>query len=180
MRLCLLAFCLGLALPSRFTTVSANGLYWTLALVAALALARCILGGWPPSVRALWKAALWLLLGLAWALSLALRQQAVQFPVELEGVDFWVEGVVSGLVQSWERSQRFELQVDSNCFRLLPEPCVDQPDILVGQRILLNDYGGLNVVTGERWRLRVRLTRAYGLSNPGGRDSQVRLRQQGI
>lgn len=183
MRLCLLAFCFGLALPSRFVTVSASDLHWTLALVIALALA-CWLApkacrprnGW----KALYKTALCLLLGLAWALWLALRQQAVQFPVELEGVDFWVEGVVSGLVESWERSQRFKFRVDTNCFRLRPEPCTDQPEILVGQHILLNDYGGLNIVTGERWRLRVRLTRAYGLSNPGSRDSQARLRQQGV
>lgn len=185
MRLCLLAFCFGLALPSRFTTVSASDLHWTLALAAALILAgwagRATWRAWRVCrLKALWKTVLCVLLGLAWALWLALRQQAVQFPVELEGVDFWVEGVVTGLVQSWERSQRFEFQVDNNCFRLLPEPCAEQPGILVGQRILLNDYGGLNIVTGERWRLRVRLTRAYGLSNPGTRDSQARLRQRGI
>ena len=232
MRLCLLAFCLGLALPARFTTVSVADLRWALAAVVVLgcvavlgwaaalgcvtalgdvAATRCGAKRFPVAVRlvrslrlvrlvrlvrllrfvrfvrpggrswnVLMRAALGLLLGLVWALWLALRQQAVPFPVELEGVDFWVEGVVTGLVQTQERSQRFEFQIDHNCFRLLPEQCLKQPPLLVGQRIVLNDYSGLGITTGDRWRLRVRLTRAYGVSNPGGRDSQARLRQQGV
>lgn len=188
MRFCLLALCVGLALPSRFAVLS-KSTFWVL-LITAMLLAVLLTRVLPMPVSrgqragpGLRRAALWVLcglLGMTWAVALGLRQQAAQLPLELEGVDIWVEGVVSGLVQTYDRSTRVEFTVQRNCFRLLPTPCENQPAVLVGHRIQLNDYSALGLATGEYWRLRVRLTRPYGLSNPGTRDTQARLRQRGI
>lgn len=205
MRICLLAFCLGVGMASRLSSVTVAQAVCC-AVLAGMCLSGCVYWrlrrpvdrrgdercGRPASrlamcgarYQAAWYSALRMLtglsLGLAWTMWVAVRLQAAQLPTQLEGVDFWVEGVVTSLVQQWDRSQRFEMLVHGNCFRLLPDACEDQPDVLVGHRIQLNDYGALPLATGDYWRLRVRLTRPYGLSNPGTRDTQARLRQQGI
>lgn len=124
--------------------------------------------------------ALCFLLGLFWALLVATGQMTRLLPAELEGQDFWVEGRVVSLPGVAGRVQRFDFFVLDNCFRLLPDNCVDQPAVLTGSRIRLSYYGDEGIVPGQHWLFRVRLNRPHGLSNPGVADYEALLFQQGI
>ncbi len=103
--------------------------------------------------------------GFGWAAWTADRLVGARLPAVLEGRDLVVEGVVVTLPLTTERATRFVLSV---------ERVVDgdggrwhRPG-----RVRLNWYGRHRgpPAAGERWRLRVRLKRPHGLSNPGSFD----------
>jgi competence protein ComEC len=123
-----------------------------------------------------------LMLGLLWSWLLAARQLEQQLPRELEGVDFWVTGHIASLPSPRGAFQQFDLDIGSACFRLHPRDCPRNPGPtpLAGARITLNEYTGLALAPGERWRFRVRLNRPHGFANPGGYDYEASLFVQGI
>lgn len=196
MRIGMLLFCLGLASVSRLGSLPALSplalLVWWVAvaslllaalLVTADAERRSSFPSWYSRCKKLRLPVLLILcfaLGVLWALVVATTRMADVLPAELEGEDFWVTGRVVSLPVSGQRSQRFDFYVTGNCFRLLPDPCVDQPDVLIGSRIRLAHYGDDVVLPGQQWLFRVRLNRPHGLSNPGGTDVEASLFQQRI
>ena len=194
MRAGMLAFCLGIWLFSRLPVLPP----WPVAaIVCLMLLATTVLlvaVAWSPA-RGRWRLAalslqlvMALALGLLWFCFDAARQMQQQLPSELEGVDFWVSGRIVSLPSPRAQFQQFELRIDSTCFRLHPRDCVssdaipdsDQPTPMRGARISLNEYAGLTLWPGERWRFRVRLNRPHGFANPGGYDYEAALFGRGI
>ncbi len=121
-----------------------------------------------------------LLGGLLWGLIVGqLRVQAL-LPEALEGRDFWVTGVVTGLPQRSERAQQIQFRVEHSCFDLLPADCPEHVTLFRDRLIQLNYYGPLTLEPGQRWFWRVRLSRPRGFANPGGFDYEAWLLQQGV
>lgn len=200
MRAGMLAFCLGVWLFSRVPVLPpwpVGGIVCLLLLVVAVLLV-CFF--WQPAALSWLPAALFcqpaagsrvlvifvlaLMLGLVWSWLLAARQMERLLPRELEGVDFWVSGHIASLPSQRGPYQQFELVIEAACFRLHPRDCpgaaLTGTAGLAGARITLNEYAGMMLWPGERWRLRVRLNRPHGFANPGGYDYEAALFQRGI
>ncbi|MES2562590.1 MAG: ComEC/Rec2 family competence protein, partial [Pseudomonadota bacterium] len=126
----------------------------------------------------------WLMAGFFWAAALAHVRMADALAPEWEGRDITLVGVVASLPQPFERSVRFEFDVEQ----------ILTPDAVVPQRIVLSWWGrGLSPTTerrdaaslpqvhpGERWRLTVRLKRPHGSLNPHGYDYEAALLERGV
>ncbi len=126
-----------------------------------------------------------LLLGLGWAGGFAHWRLSDALPVEWEGRDVEVVGVIADLPQRFERGVRFNF-------------LVEQAAGPVPQRIALSWYrhmepeveeegdeeaapGMLSLPrAGERWRFVVRLKRPHGNLNPHGFDYEGWLLERGI
>jgi competence protein ComEC len=139
------------------------------------------------SEHPLWRLLRWLLIllccaaaGFMWAAACAQWRLADALPAEWEGRDVTITGIVSSLPQSYERSLRFEFNVEQ----------VLTPDAQVPQRIVLSWWGSgargeipgtlPDIHPGERWQLTVRLKRPHGLANPHGFDYEAWLLERGI
>ena len=97
-------------------------------------------------------------------------------PVDWEGRDLMVEGVVAGLPEQAGGRLRFEFDLE----RVEADPgsrrAVDAP-----LRVRLTWYRGApQMRAGERWRLKVRLKGPRGFANPGGFDYEGWLFRRGI
>ena len=118
--------------------------------------------------------------GFAWAAWLAHIRMADALPGEWEGRDITLTGVVATLPQSYDRSVRFEFDVEQ----------VRTPEAQVPRRIVLSWWGAggrdgaavqlPEVHPGERWQFTVRLKRPHGLANPHGFDYEAWLLERGI
>lgn len=118
--------------------------------------------------------------GIFWALLWAHNSLDNLLPKELEGRDIWVIGRLSNLPQESEHSQRFEFTVSQLCpFSELAQ-CDFSKIEHRSRKLLLNHYGDQNFSPGEQWRLKLRLKRPHGFSNPGGFDYEAWLFQRGI
>jgi len=106
--------------------------------------------------------------GFLWAWGYAALILSGQLPAAVEGRDVVVEGEIISLPEVDQRRSHFEFKV-SKLFEgdaPLPSP----------GRILLNwYYPDTALQVGDRWRLRVRLKRPHGLSNPGSFDYEAWL-----
>lgn len=120
-----------------------------------------------------------LLAGICWAASYAHVRLADHLPVELEGRDVEVIGIVSSLPQHFERGVRFEFS---------PEQVLTAGAHLPS-RIQLAWYGGFTadsglpnpvVHAGERWQFNLRLRKPHGSANPHGFDYEAWLLERGI
>lgn len=173
MRSRMIAFCLGIALVSRFQTLPAIDVVWLTAaamlLVHGLAARNLLIAS---------SAAF--LIGLLWSIAFGNARMAAMLPGYLEGEDFWVTGTIAGLPQTSGRAQQFTFQVEQSCFSLLPADCPARSSVFTDRRIMLNFYGMEPVEPDQRWRLRVRLNRLHGFANPGGFDYEGWLFQQGF
>lgn len=118
--------------------------------------------------------------GFAWAAWSAHARMDDALPAEWEGRDLVLTGVVATLPQAYERSLRFEFDVEA----------VHTPDARVPRRIVLSWWGTGSrdggpavlpeVHPGERWQFTVRLKRPHGLANPHGFDYEAWLLERGI
>lgn len=118
--------------------------------------------------------------GFAWAAWFAHMRMADALPADWEGRDITVVGVVATLPQSYDRSVRFEFDVEQ----------VRTPGAQVPQRVVLSWWGAggrdgapvmlPEVHPGERWQFTVRLKRPHGLVNPHGFDYEAWLLERGI
>jgi competence protein ComEC len=118
--------------------------------------------------------------GFAWAALIASARLADTLSAEWEGRDVRVEGVVASLPQPYERSLRFEFDIE----RVLTEHAV------VPQRIVLSWWGTPprenqpastpELLPGERWQLTVRLRRPHGVANPHGFDYEAWLIERNL
>lgn len=121
-----------------------------------------------------------LVCGFAWAAWQAHVRMADALPAGWEGRDISVVGVVATLPQIYERSVRFEFNVEQS----------QTPDVQLPQRIALSWWGSggrdgaparlPEVHPGERWQFTVRLKRPHGLVNPHGFDYEAWLLERGV
>jgi competence protein ComEC len=175
-----IAFALGVWWLQQQPALPDFALAWPLALLPLAALAA-----WRAGVvgRVLARGCLLVLAagcGFWWAGWLAQARMADALPAEWEGRDITVVGVVAGLPQAYDRSLRFEFEVER----------VETPDARVPRRIVLSWWGAgardggavilPEVHAAERWRLTVRLKRPHGLANPNGFDYEAWLLERGI
>jgi competence protein ComEC len=118
--------------------------------------------------------------GFAWAAWMAHVRMADALPADWEGRDITLVGVVATLPQQYERSVRFEFNVEQ----------LQTPDAQLPQRIVLSWWGAggrdgapaqlPEVHPGERWQFTVRLKRPHGLVNPHGFDYEAWLLERGV
>jgi competence protein ComEC len=178
MRLYIVLFAIGAWLLQREAELPPMQYAWLLLLIApAYALTRL------PSRRirnaaVCALAMLSLVAGFYWAAALAHIRLADELPAGWEGRDIEVIGVVASLPQPYERSVRFDLDVE----RVLT------PGARVPERIAVSWWGRSRdgvaelprVSAGERWRLTVRLKRPHGTANPHGFDYEAWLLERGV
>jgi competence protein ComEC len=96
----------------------------------------------------------WTTLSLGWALDQRLAPQ-------LAGRDIIVTGAICDFPRDHGRARRFTLHVDSG----VGDPPLPARIYFASYGVLPNDAG-----PGQRWRLKLRLKRPRGTSNPGGFD----------
>ena len=167
MRIFLFLYCVGILL-GRFLGSSMLVLGFPL-------MAFCAFMSWAyfqlilPIKRRPWaEAMLALLLGISWHGVWAYEQLLKRLPQHLEGVDLTVSGLVLGLPQQTELTQRFEFSIESG----IPE--------VLNKKIRLDYYGEIPVKGGQRWEFQVRLKQARGFANAGGFDFEAWSLQKGI
>ena len=103
-----------------------------------------------------------LLLGVAWANTVAASVLSRELPAELEGEDLRIEGRIIGVPEYFERYVRFDFQVDK---MLHAGSAHDSPG-----RIRLKVYDAEKIYrAGQAWVLSARLKRPRGYMNPGQR-----------
>ena len=179
MRIHIVLFALGAWLLQREAELPDMRWAWLLlcglpALVLARSSYRVVQNGARISMAALWLAG-----GFFWAAGAAHVRLSDALPTEWEGRDIDLVGVVASLPQPFDRSVRFELDVEQ----------VLTSQARVPERIVLAWWGrsppdggsGLpEVKPGERWRLPVRLKRPHGTANPHGFDYEAWLLERGV
>ena len=155
--------------------------YWLAAplALAALAAVRPSLRPWRITRRA-FVAAGCMACGFLWAAWLAGQRLADALPAQWEGEDIQLTGVVATLPQPYERSLRFEFDVES----------VLTGGASVPSHIALSWWGSPardarpatlpELHAGERWQLTVRLRRPHGTLNPHGFDYEAWLLERNI
>lgn len=157
-------------------------LVWAWALAAGPGLLLVVRG--PGGARRVLRRGVTLALafgcGFAWAAWFAHVRMADALPAAWEGRDITLVGVVATLPQAYERSLRFEFDVEE----------VQTPLAQVPQSIVLSWWGAggrdgapavlPEVHPGERWQFTVRLKRPHGLVNPHGFDYEAWLLERGI
>lgn len=117
--------------------------------------------------------------GILWAAWCAQLRLGDALPVEWEGEDIKVVGVVAAMPQPYERSVRFDFDVE----RVLT------PHAVAPTHIALSWWGApardgrastmQELRAGERWQLTVRLRRPHGLLNPHGFDYEAWMLERG-
>lgn len=131
-----------------------------------------------------------LVCGFLWAAACAQLRLSDALPPALEGRDLQIIGVIASLPQPYERSVRFEFEVEH----------VLTAGATVPRRIALSWWGsagraaGYQVARdvespgsalpvlhpGERWQLTARLRRPHGTVNPHGFDYEAWLLERGV
>ena len=122
--------------------------------------------------------------GFLWATTRAQLRMNDALAPEWEGRDVQIVGVVASLPQRYERSVRFEFDVER----------VVTPDAVIPAHIVLSWWGATTkdgaggvqpeikpeIKPGERWQLTVRLRRPRGSANPHGFDYEAWLFERDI
>ena len=150
----------------------------TLSLAVSLRIVR--FGGRHAALRRAAALILAVALGFLWGAGRAEFRLDERLLPELEGRDFRVVGVLSGLPQVHERGLRFAFDVEHA-----------EAGVALPSRVLLNWYGRPDdederpatvpaLQAGERWSLSVRLKRPHGSVNPHGFDYELWLLEEGI
>ncbi len=132
------------------------------------------------SARLMAAAACCVACGAMWAAWIAQSRLADELPVEWEGEDIQLVGVIAAMPQPYERSVRFEFDVE----RVLTAQAMVLAHIAVswwGRRIAAFSVATLpELRAGERWQLTVRLRRPHGMLNPHGFDYEAWLLERDI
>lgn len=119
------------------------------------------------------------LFGFGWAAVMAQMRLGDELPVDSEGRDIRVVGVVSGLPSRFENGLRFDFSVERAETRL---PAHISLAWYRGWRREAEEEspGAPEVHAGERWQLTVRVKRPHGNFNPDGFDFEAWLLEAGI
>lgn len=99
-----------------------------------------------------------------------------QLPVDLEGEELLISGIISDLPENRDRFQRFEFTV-SDYHNLKHDYIHGQ---VLPKRLLLSWYGQDSLRVAQQWTLRVKLSRPRGFVNTGGFDYQRWLLSRGV
>lgn len=178
MRVCVLLFATGAwLLQQQAQLPNLAYAFLLLAIAPALYMAHCN----PPWARypgRIMLAAGSCAAGFFWAAALAHVRMADELPAQWEGRDVEVVGVIASLPQPFERSVRFDLDIE----RVLTSGA------RVPQRVSVAWWGRMpqdgarlpDVHAGERWRFTVRLKRPHGAANPHGFDYEAWLLERGV
>ena len=179
MRLYVLCFAAGIWWLQNQSRLPDFQPYWLalVAVLAALLVARHL--RWP-AVRYVLIAAMFAASGVLWAGWMAQQRLADALPADWEGRDIELVGVVANMPQPYERSLRFEFDVER----------VITAQATVPGHLALSWWGTLpggarpaslpSLHAGERWALTVRLKRPHGNLNPHGFDYEAWLLERGI
>ncbi|MFQ5995449.1 MAG: DNA internalization-related competence protein ComEC/Rec2 [Acidiferrobacterales bacterium] len=152
MRICSIAFLLGILLVQQLTQLPS--LWWSLALIPI---------AWLSLQRPAWLPIFFLLAGVCWASLRAGWILEDELPAQFEGKDMRVEGYVAGIPQMMERGTRFRFDVKHASRKGVR--------VKIPGTILLTSYDDAHRFgVGEHWRFTVRLKRPHGFQNPGGFD----------
>jgi competence protein ComEC len=119
--------------------------------------------------------------GYHWAAWRAEVRMAQRLPMQLEGKDIVIAGVVASLPQKTERGLRFEFDVEKTL----------TAEALAPKHISLNVYRDNRtsdeavssmpeIHAGERWQWTVRLRKPHGASNPDGFDVEAWLLERNV
>jgi competence protein ComEC len=179
MRVYIVLFAFGAWVLQRQAELPDLRLAWLMLLAApALLLVRSSteLLKWAGKVA---LAAAWFAAGFFWAAALAQARLSDALPAEWEGRDIEIVGVIASLPQPYERSLRFEFDVEH----------VLTAGAGVPERVVLAWWGRApregavalpDAKAGERWRFTVRLKRPHGTANPHGFDYEAWLLERGV
>ncbi len=114
--------------------------------------------------------------GFLWTLMHASIILSTDLPPRIEGRDVIVEGIVSAIPEHRSNGMRFQFDIENMIHVPGDIPVDEQP-----RRVMLNWYGDVPpLVTGDTWRLKIRLKRPHGFMNPGGFDYEGWLFQHRI
>ncbi|MBI3045545.1 MAG: DNA internalization-related competence protein ComEC/Rec2 [Betaproteobacteria bacterium] len=180
MRLNILCFVAGAWWLQQQPVLPDSGWVWALAAAGLAATVARPESGILWLLRELLVKAACLALGFAWGAWCAQQRLADSLPAGWEGRDIAVVGVVAGLPQAYERSVRFEFDVE----RVLT------PQARMPRHIVLSWWGSPAregrpstlpaLEPGERWQLTVRLKRPHGTANPHGFDYEAWLFERNL
>lgn len=167
MRTGIIAFFVGILLFYQLPILP-NGMtdfYWVILLVFLIVLAL---------TKPRFRLVIFFICGSFWAFYRADLVLSHQLPQSLEAQDLVVQGTVSDLPKESSRRQQFVFDVDT-----LDDELLDDSD---HYRFILNWYepDSIDLNSGERWQFSIRVKRPNGFMNPGGRDYEASLFQQGI
>ena len=180
MRLNILCFALGAWLLQQQASLPELKWAWGLGAVLALPVLSHFQNTAVSVTREILAKALCLGFGFFWAAAFAHLRLADALPAEWEGRDIQVVGVVASLPQPYERSVRFEFDIE----RVLTAGAA------APRHVSLSWWGSAardaqpatlpDLHPGERWRLTVRLKQPYGSANPHGFDYEAWLFERNI
>ncbi|WP_114649716.1 DNA internalization-related competence protein ComEC/Rec2 [Pseudothauera hydrothermalis] len=171
MRYAVIGFALGVWAAQQYSALPAAQFLLCGALIWTLIAAAGLLCGARLSARSKWVlvGVLACSAGLLWASGRAYWRLADALPMQWEGRDLVVTGVIAELPQTLGDGLRFVFEIESAA---APLP----------RRVLLSWYADRRsqeppptVRAGERWQLMLRLKRPHGLSNPHGFDYEAWL-----
>ena len=181
MRLCVIGFAAGVWwLQMQAQLPAMHG--WWLAAPTTLVILLAVRFRAPSLqlIRRAAAAACCIACGFLWAAWLAQLRLGDALPVAWEGENIKVVGVVAAMPQPYERSVRFEFDVEQ----------VLTPQAVVPAHIALSWWGNPardgrpstlpELRAGERWQLTVRLRRPHGTLNPHGFDYEAWLLERNI
>jgi competence protein ComEC len=173
MRVCILAFALGVGLLQQQAELPELPWAWVLLPGVALSflLRRCQTVIWSITGKIL-LALIFLGAGFFWAAAFAQWRLADALPHAWEGRDIQLAGVVAELPQANENGLRFAFDVE----QVLTEGAIVPRRISLAwyneRRKYAENSGSVipRINAGERWRITVRLKRPHGSVNPHGFD----------
>ena len=169
------SLCVGVWLLQQQATLPS--VLWCYALLPLLVVAVALRRASTPSRWLRWP--LWVAwagaAGFLWAALLAHLRLAHSLPLEWEGRDAVVSGVIAELPQPTERGLRFRFDLER-----VHTPLAVLPSTLAITWYRSEAAALPEVHAGQRWQLTLRLRRPHGTSNPAGFDSELWMLERGI
>ena len=122
------------------------------------------------------------LAGFLWALFRAHLVLDLTIPVDIEGKDVLVTGVIASIPVSEKRKQRFEFDIETLEYK--KEKVISPGKVRISWYRKNHDNKNLipniRLKAGQRWEFWLRLKQPHGFMNPGGFDFEGWLYQKKI
>ena len=125
-------------------------------------------------------------IGFLWALLRAHWVLDVSLPVEFQGKDILVTGVIASIPLEDKRKRRFEFDIESFEYN---KQKLTSPELSLLGKVRISWYGKsgkksvenkIKLKAGQRWQFWLRLKQPHGFMNPGGFDYEGWLYQKQI